>query len=420
MSVLRPPDGAGPARARAHEQRLYWACHPLVHGLAGVAARLGPIVSVPRIGHLVSEWSLAKEVLASPGRFSKTGPGALSDLLTGVMGPSALINMDGDAHRSLRAQLQPLFAPRQAAELVHTVFGPALAGLRSQLRQGERVDLVRVARLLTGRLACSILGVELPAGREDEACLDLHRAGSEFASVLSLADRRLGRRRITVARQRFEALIGIAGAAYVRGDERFLPGRLRALGLDAEQSRGVIGLLLVAGTETMSSALPRTVALLVDSGQWPLLQGRRELLGPAIDEGLRLTAAVPLMTRSVVEPTSLAGRALGRDERVIVLLYKLLQTQAIASDPLHFNILRAIATPAVPAWFGHGPHFCLGASLARCELESTLGALLDVGDLAIVGRRYASDSAFPGYGRLEIERASPPPSTNDIRSRDGR
>ena len=405
MTSAEPVDAAAQARARMHEWRLYVASHPLVYAMSSLAARLGTVLSIPGVGHLVTEPVMVREVLSSPARFSKTGPGALSDSLTGVMGRSALVNMDGEAHRKLRARLQGLFTPSFAAEVVQQVFTPVLQTLCERLRRGEPVDLVRVAQVLTGRIACAILGVALPSGSEDETCLELHRAGVEFAAVLTLSRRRLGASRLARAREKFEVLTRGARAAYDSGDERCVPGRLRALGLDFEESRGVIGLLFLAGTETTASALPRHVALLVDSGQWPTLRERRECLSMALDEGLRLTAAVPVMTRNVVSPTRLGGRAMNRDDRVIVLLFKALKSPALLDEPLRFDIERDRSTAPPPLWFGHGPHFCLGAALARRELEVALTALLDLGDLAIVKRRYTCPGLLPGYGELQVRLA---------------
>jgi cytochrome P450 len=384
------------------------------------------------VGHLVSSLPLAREVLTSPERFAKTGPGALSDSLTGVMGRSALVNMDGEAHRRLRGKLQALFTPAGAAALVQSVLGPALGLLGERLRRGERVDLAREAQAMTGRVACALLGVPLPPGREDATCIELHRLGAEFASVLTLGGGRPDARRLAEAAAQFARLTQFAREAFDRGDERCVPGRLRALGLDFEECRGVIGLLLLAGTETTASALPRIVAMLVDTGQWSRLRAQRALMAAALDEGLRLTAAVPLMTRNVVAPTTLGGRTLGRDDRVIVLLYNVLRSHEMGGEPSWFDLGRERAVAGPPLWFGQGPHFCLGAALARQEIEAALTALLEAGDLAIVLRDHRSQGPLPGYGRLLVElapaaartpaaaSASPPAAMNDARSRTGR
>ena len=437
-----PPLADGPAQAlaRAHERRLYLAARPLVYALARAAAWRGPLVSIPRVGHIVSSLPLAREVLTAPERFAKTGPGALSDGLTGVMGRQALVNMDGEPHRRLRGKLQGLFTPAYTAALVQRVLGPGLARLGERLRRGERVDLALEAQAMTGRVACELLGVPLPPGREDATCIELHRLGAEFASVLALDGGRPDARRLAAARAQFEQLTQVARVAFDQGDERCVPGRLRALGLDFEACRGVVGLLLLAGTETTASALPRIVAMLVDTGLWTRLRDDRALMPAALDEGLRLTAAVPLMTRNVVAPTRLGGRALRQDDRVIVLLYNVLRTPAMGGAVLSLDRARGADDAArdragggTPVWFGLGPHFCLGAALARQEIEAALTVLLDAGALSIAARDHRSHGPLPAYGRLLVEgapaaatsrrvaaSARAPAAMNDDRSRAGR
>lgn len=395
-------------RARWHDRRLYLASHPWLFLALAFAARRGPICVIPGIGHVVSDPGLAREVLASGERFAKTGPGALSDALTGVMGPRALVNMDGAAHRELRAQLRALFTPRYVMELVPQIFERPLAQARSRLEAGEAVDLVRLAQVLAGRVACAIVGVDAPAGPDDEVCLDHYRKGLEFASVVSLGRRRLSPAKAAVTRTRLEALTESARAAFQDGDERSVPGRLRAAGLDFEDCRGVIGLLLLAGTETTASALPRIVALLIDTGQWAALRADRSLLVRAVDEGLRATGPLAVVTRNVVESTTLGGCRLQPGGRVIVSIANALKSPRALVDPSHFTIDREQPPQLMNLWFGHGPHFCLGAALAHCEIAAALTALLDCGALQIVSRRYGRRALFPAYSTLEVRRAAAP------------
>ena len=87
----------------------------------------------------------------------------MGDLITQVMGPYALLNMDGPAHRDLRSRLQDLFTPAYVDALAGAVLAPLLRTLRSSLLAGEAVDLVRFTRLLTGKMTCHMLGVAVGA-----------------------------------------------------------------------------------------------------------------------------------------------------------------------------------------------------------------------------------------------------------------
>jgi cytochrome P450 len=213
--------------------------------------------------------------------------------------------------------------------------------------------------------------------------------------------------RIELARQRFDDLTASTRAAFDRRNESNVPGRLHALGLSFEESRGVIGILVLAGTETMVSALPRIVAMLIDTGQWTALRAKRALVAAAVDEGLRLTAPVAMMTRNVVEPTVLGGRHLKKNDRVVVCLANALKSRDAAVDPLGLDFERVQTAEVSNLWFGHGPHFCLGAALARRELESALNAMLDCGELEIVRRRCAYRTVFPAYAQLVVRRIAP-------------
>jgi len=395
----------GQARGLYHERRVFLASHPLGTAIGALARNVGPVISIPVVGHIVSDVTLGREVLAQPERFSKTGPGAVGAIMTQVMGPHCLLNMDGPDHKVLRQKLQGLFTKTFVDQIVGEVFQTPLQRLRDQLERGEAVDLARLAQILTGRMVCAMLGIELDEADADATCLRLYRTGVELASVVSLAERRLSPARLDFARGRFDELTLHARAAYERGDEKTVLGRLKNLGLTFEESRGVVGILFLAGTETTASSLPSITALLVDTGQWRDVRADRTLLPRAIDEGLRRTTPVPLMTRSVAQDTVLGGRKLAKDDRLIVFMHNLCRSPEVYENPLVFDIHREHPRAMQNLWFGNGPHFCLGFSLSRKEIAQTLETLLDVGELEIVSRRYGRKVLFPAYAELRVRRA---------------
>jgi cytochrome P450 len=392
----------GQALARFHERGLYLASHPVAVLLGDLARRRGPLVTLPGLGHVVSSPELAREVFGDPERFSKTGPGAAGAIITQVMGPSALLNMDGAAHRELRDRLRGLFTARFVRELVDRVFEAPLERARRTLARGEAIDVVRLAEVLTGRMLCAMLGIELPEDAADDACVRLYRTGAELASVVTISNRRLGSSRLRFAKARFEELVREAEPAYAAGDESTVLGRLRALGLSFEESKGVAGILFLAGTETTATAIPRIVALLHDTDHWAHLRDRRELLRSAIDEGLRVTTPVPVMTRSVARDTELAGHRLRKDERLIIFMRNVTRDPGAFPEPRLFDLERQQPRTYQNLWFGYGPHFCLGFSVAQREIERTLTTLLDAGDLDIVRRRYGRRVLFPAYAELIV------------------
>jgi cytochrome P450 len=125
------------------------------------------------------------------------------------------------------------------------------------------------------------------------------------------------------------------------------------------------------------------------------------MLGRAIDEGLRVVCASPAILRGVEQDTEVQGFRFKKERRVVVLLYTMLKHSAYFYKPRHFNIEREIDPNFKHLWFGAGPHFCLGFSLAQREIGIMLEALLNLpGELKIVRRKYPRGKSFPSYNSL--------------------
>jgi hypothetical protein len=79
------------------EERVQRAAHPVAYP-AVRSLRGRPVVRVPRVGLMVNDAAIAREVLLDVEHFSKVGPGSPSDLWTPILGPSVLLNMEGAEH----------------------------------------------------------------------------------------------------------------------------------------------------------------------------------------------------------------------------------------------------------------------------------------------------------------------------------
>ena len=130
---------------------------------------------------------------------------------------------------------------------------------------------------------------------------------------------------------------------------------------------GLCFLLLVAGTETTTSALGNAVLLL---DQYP---GDREemardpsLLASACEEILRFDPPVQGLCRVANRDVSLHGETIPRGARVHMLFAAANRDPRVFVEPDRFDIRRADNHHLA---FGFGVHFCLGASLARMELQ---------------------------------------------------
>lgn len=422
------PDAVAPEAA--WEERVQRAAHPLAYP-ALRSARHRAAVRVPRVGVVVSDAALAREVLLDLDHFSKVGPGAPSDLWTPVLGPSVLLNMEGAEHAALRRTLGPLFSPRAVRELVAGDGGPSdggspggersagggpagvggrggvggrvadgggvLADLTRRLAAGDTVDLAAVVTAQAGAVICGMVG--LPP--TDDAVRSAMVAARTITGMVRLHRHGLTRAQVARARAVLDRLTAPARAAYRAGDPATVPGRMRDLGLSEREAMGAVGAFVLTGTETVQSFVPRLLAIAHDTG-WTgrLLGGDAELRRRTVEEGLRVTVPTPAMLRSVRAATSVADVPVAAGDRVVIATVNCCRA-AGGFDP---------GRPVDPAvrhlWFGAGPHFCLGMPLATAQVDAVLDALAAAstdGRIPVVGRRRAERGVLvPAYRSLEL------------------
>lgn len=392
-------------RASLQESRVYMASHPLAFLVVRLIGKIGRSFRLPGIGTVVGSADLARAVLLDP-RFSKSGPGSAGEIITQVMGPRAILNQDGEEHLAVRRALQGLFTPAFVNRFVAATAAPLAADAGARLERGEEVDLVRLARCMTGAAVMQMLGAD-PDVASEEGYLRMFERGERLIARFPIGRRRVPADRLADAREDFLSLTDGAAGGYRSGDEDSIVGRLRSLGFDWEDARGMVAVMILAGTETVSTALPRMIAILVDHGSWPALARSPSRLDATIDECLRIIVPSPIMLRSAEEDVLLDGRRFRRGERVIIPTYNLARDgRHLPGDPERFDPDRPMPAGVRHLWFGHGPHFCLGYPLAKAELRTALEALLaSAPEMAITRRRAARRVLFPHYAHLVVRRA---------------
>jgi cholest-4-en-3-one 26-monooxygenase len=141
---------------------------------------------------------------------------------------------------------------------------------------------------------------------------------------------------------------------------------------DAE-FEGLVLLLLSAGNETTRNAIAHgLLAFAEHPAQWSAL--RADLPGTldsAVEEMIRWASPVNYMARTATEDVELHGQPIRTGDKVALLYASANRDGKAFTGPQRFDIRR---DPNHHLAFGFGPHFCLGANLARIELR----ALLDV------------------------------------------
>ena len=134
--------------------------------------------------------------------------------------------------------------------------------------------------------------------------------------------------------------------------------------------------LFSAGGESTASLLGTAVDILAaDAGLQRRLREDPTLLGPFVEETLRLEPPFRAHHRHVVVDTALAGTPLPRDSRLLLLWGAANRDPAQFADPDAFRLDRPATKGHMT--FGKGLHFCLGAPLARLEAVTVLRLLLE-------------------------------------------
>jgi cytochrome P450 len=146
-------------------------------------------------------------------------------------------------------------------------------------------------------------------------------------------------------------------------------------GLNEQELLSSLFQLIVAGTDTTTSLIGNGVVALLDHhAQLQLLADEPERIPAAIEELVRYSAPVPHATfRVSTEPVELDGVVVPAGKQVLVCLGGANHDPDVRDDP---EVLDVSRPPKSHLGFGHGPHFCLGAPLARLEARIAFTALL--------------------------------------------
>jgi cytochrome P450 len=288
-----------------------------------------------------------------------------------------LIFFDPPRHTKLRALVSRAFTPRSVAALEPRIRELSRELLDQAVERGE-MDLAADYAFPLPQLVIAEM-LDVPAAdrprfrRWNDVVLDMIHTAQGGAE----ADRAVGEFRAAVAE------IG----AYLAGqlqERRAAPRddlltRLVEAEVDGERltEKDIVSffqLLLVAGSETTTNLITNAVLCLLENpDQLARLRAAPELLPSAIEEVLRYRSPLQAVFRQTRRDVALHGQVIPADRLVFVMVGSANRDPRQFPDADRFDIAR---DPNPHVGFGHGPHFCLGAPLARLEARVALTDLL--------------------------------------------
>ncbi|MCI2423636.1 cytochrome P450 [Saccharopolyspora sp. K220] len=325
--------------------------------------------------HLVTRYEDVRMVLSDPVRFSnadrrpfaQVGGADMSEADLEQMRAGNMIAFDPPEHTRLRRMLTPEFTVRRMRRLEPRIVEIVDAALDDLERSGKPADLVsNFALPVPSLVICELLGVPYADRAEFQ-----HRTARQLDMSLPMDERM----KLQQESRAYMAKL-VAGAQADPGED-MLGMLVREHGDDLSTAEliGIAGLLLVAGHETTSNMLGLgTLALLRHPEQLAMLRDDPSVVNPAVEELLRwlsiVHSGVPRTTKTEVE---IAGQVIPAGEVLVMALPAANRDPALMDDPDRLDITRGVAGHVA---FGHGVHHCLGAPLARMEMQVAFPALL--------------------------------------------
>jgi cytochrome P450 len=161
-------------------------------------------------------------------------------------------------------------------------------------------------------------------------------------------------------------------------------------------------LFAVAGNETLRNGLPGAcIALLEHPRAQQELRADPALMPTAAEEMLRWWTPVMTFRRTATAECEVGGQRIGAGDKVVVSFISANRDEAVFAGPDRFDIRRR---PNPHLVFGHGPHFCLGAHLARIQMRALFDEVLArTASLSYAGQpAYLRSNFQRGVKRLPI------------------
>ncbi len=290
-----------------------------------------------------------------------------------LIGAESMIGMDPPEHTRIRRVVGSAFT-RRAIERLRPRIEAVATRLLDDIDGDAPTDLMSAfADVLPVVLISELLGI--PESHRDA----VKRWGDDLAATLDVVAPAAQRRAEGSVAELHAYLLGLLEDRRQDAGELVIDNLLAAEAAGTLTNRELMAtamLLLTAGFETTVNLIGNGVlALLQHPDQLARLLREPDLVADGVEEILRWDSPVQSDARVARVDTELDGIPVPRGRSVIVLLGGANRDPAVFPDPETFDVARSNASQHLA--FAAGPHYCIGAALARLEGEIALRALLD-------------------------------------------
>jgi cholest-4-en-3-one 26-monooxygenase len=285
-----------------------------------------------------------------------------------------MLNMDPPMHTRYRRLVNKGFTPRMIRDLEAKVIASTDSILDSVCEQGSADFVEQISAELPLQVIAELMGVPLEdrhlvfdwsnrmVGSDDpEYQISPESSTQASMELFAYADELCAKKRIDP----HEDLFSVLTQAELEGDQ------LSQLELDL-----FFLLLAVAGNETTRNLISGAMVAFFDNpDQWERLRADRSLLPSAIEEMLRYVSPVMHFRRQATADVVIGDQKVAQGDKVVFWHISANRDESVFADPDTFDIGRMPNNHM--AFGGGGPHFCLGANLARMEIRVMFDRLLD-------------------------------------------
>lgn len=319
-----------------------------------------PVCWVPQTGGwLVTGYDAAVRALNDPAGFTVDDPRFTTARVTG---PS-MLSLDGDEHARHRKPFTHAFRPGEVAGHLAEFTADEALRLAGGIRSRGHAEL---RETVAGPLAAAVMARALGLsgiGVTPETVLAWYRDIVSAVAGLPAADRD-GRRVPTAS---FGKLADSLRAAMAAGAAPLLTDARHEDALLADEVVANAAVILFGGIETTEGMICNALLHLLRTGGAATDQ--------AIEESLRLEPAAAVVDRYATADVSLAGTLIGEGDLVTISITGANRDPAVFTAPDRFDPGRPNAARHLS--FARGPHFCIGAHLARLETATAVRTLLE-------------------------------------------